>query len=428
MDLVIWKYGTQNCSKCPNELLFFILLCSQLGHMRTNKNCPRYGEDPESQVDRGDPDKASVKTTTLDPSSSQHQQKPSGKKIMQKGGGKTAQVEAPENEKSLTKVKSLKLKCGSVDKILDSTTLKPTQSSDQMVVPVAENKPASKVSKIVISSKSKQGEMQVESQKPNIVIRPPDRGQAETPKTSIVFRPPMAADQGQVELHKPSIVIKPPTDTEKERTHKKIKLKKPKEAVDLDQMSQEGSVDYDYRKTKKIVELEGFASYRSEETGHFSDSLSKRRAREDQRWWEEEEKRRHAEMVREERMRRFYVEESRMLEEQERLAEIERYEVSIRREREEEERLKAKKKKLKRPQVREEFVEDYRGTRRNDRRMPERERAARRKHFNEAAKLTADLPPPTKRRRGGEVRIFLPNSHCFLQLKVPLMVNSILIY
>lgn len=383
----------------------FIFFCSQLGHMRTNKNCPRYGEDPESQVDRGDLDKVSMKTASLDPSSSQHQQKPSTKKVTQKNGGKTSQVEAPENEKSLTKVKSLRLKCGSVDMILDNTTLKPTQSSDQMVVPAAENKPASKVSKIVISSKSKQGEMQVESQQPNIVIRPPERSQAETPKTSIVFRPPMAADQGQVEPHKPSIVIKPPTDVEKERTHKKIKFKKPKEAVDLDQMSQEGSVDYDYKKMKKIVELSGFASYRREETGSFSESLSKRRAREDQRWWEEEEKRRHAEMVREERTRRLYMEEPGMLEEQERLAEIERYEVSIRREREEEERLKAqkKKKKMKRPQVREEYVEDYRGSRRNDRRMPERDRAARRKPFNEVAKFSVDLAPPTKRRRGGEV-------------------------
>ncbi|XP_031394779.1 transcription initiation factor TFIID subunit 1 isoform X2 [Punica granatum] len=374
--------------------------CGQLGHMRTNKNCPRYGEDPEAQADRGDPDKVSAKSSSLDPSS-QHQQKHATKKVAQKSVGKTALVEAPECEKSLTKVKSLKLKCGSVDKILDNTNPGPTRSSDQMVLPVADNKPNTKVSKIVISSKSKQGEVQVESQKPNIVIRPPDRGQAETPKASIVFRPPMAIVQSKLEPPKPSIVIKPPTDIEKEQTQKRIKIRRPKEVVDLDQVSQEGSVDFDYRKTKKIVELSGFDNYGRNETGIFSESSSKRKPREDQRWWEEEEKRRHAEMVREERTRRLYMEETRMLEEQERLAEIERYEVSIRREREEEERLKAKKKKkkMKRPEV--EYVEeDYRGSRRNDGR-PDRDRTARRKP--EVAKVAADFGPPTKRRRGGEV-------------------------
>ncbi|KAK4769862.1 hypothetical protein SAY87_030394 [Trapa incisa] len=376
--------------------------CGMLGHMRTNKNCPRYGEDPEAQVDRGDLEKNLMKTASLDPSS-QLQQKPLAKKVAQKNGGKTTQVETYENEKSLTKVKSLRLKCGSVDMILDNTTLKPTQSTDQIVAPMTDNKSASKVSKIVISSKLKQGEVQAESQQPNIVIRPPERSQSETPKASIVIRPRMVADQGQVEANKPSVVIKPPTDVEKERSHKKIKFKKPKESIDLDQMSQEGSVDYDYRKTKKMVELSGFSNYRRDEPGQFSEPLSKRRAREDQRWWEEEEKRRRVEMVREERARRFCIEESRMLEEQERLAEIERYEVSIRREREEEERLKAKKKKMKRPQVREEYIEDYQNSRKNDRRVHERDRSTRRKPFNDVAKYSADLAPPAKRRRGGEV-------------------------
>uniref|UniRef100_A0A7N2N598 Zinc knuckle domain-containing protein n=1 Tax=Quercus lobata TaxID=97700 RepID=A0A7N2N598_QUELO len=43
--------------------------CGQLGHMRTNKNCPKYGEDLEAHVETADPEKAPAKIKPLDPSS-----------------------------------------------------------------------------------------------------------------------------------------------------------------------------------------------------------------------------------------------------------------------------------------------------------------------------------------------------------------------
>ena len=47
--------------------------------MRTNKNCPKYGEDLEAHVETADPEKAPVKIKPLDPSS-QTQQKTKPKK------------------------------------------------------------------------------------------------------------------------------------------------------------------------------------------------------------------------------------------------------------------------------------------------------------------------------------------------------------
>jgi transcription initiation factor TFIID subunit 1 len=70
---------------------------------------------------------------------------------------------------------------------------------------------------------------------------------------------------------------------------------------------------------------------------------------------------------------------------------------------EEEERQRAKKKKKKkRPEIREEYLEDPR-TRRNDKRVPERERNAKRRPVVELGKFGAEYAPPTKRRKGGEV-------------------------
>ncbi|KAI6701624.1 hypothetical protein NL676_015948 [Syzygium grande] len=372
--------------------------CGQLGHMRTNKNCPRYGEDLDSQ-DR-----------SLNPASLP-QQKSVTKKIMPKSATKISLAEATESQKSgaKTKVHSLKLKCGSIDKPSDDVTLGSTQSSDQVALSIVDavNKSAVKVNKIVISSKTKPADVQLESHKPSIVIRRPtdaDRVHPEAQKTSIVFRPPVDTDKAQIEPHRPSIVIRPPADIEKEQSHKKLIIKRPKEVIDLDQASQEGSADFEHRKTKKIVELSDFERYRTQEKTYFTESSSKKKSREDKRWWEEEEKRRNMERLREERTKRQYMEEMRMLEEREKLAEIEKYEVSLRREREEEEREKAKKKqkKMKKAEVRDEYLEDYRA-RRNDKRMLERDRTAKRKPLIEPGKLSADYALPTKRRRGGEV-------------------------
>jgi len=171
----------------------------------------------------------------------------------------------------------------------------------------------------------------------------------------------------------------------------------------VDQVSQDGSTGVEYRKTKRIVELSNIEKHRKKENKYLAEESTKRKAREDRRWREEQEKQRNEERLREERARRLYEDEIRVQEEQEKLAEIKRYEAAIRREREEEERQKAKKKKKKkkRSEIKEEYLEDPRT--RSDKRMPERDRSTKRRPVVELGKYGAEYAPPTKRRRGGEV-------------------------
>lgn len=334
--------------------------CGQLGHMRTNKNCPKYGEDLEAHLETADLEKASIKLKSMDPSS-QSQQKIQTKKLISKSATKIAVVEAPEGEKSSLKAKVLpvKFKCGSIDKLSDNISVEAAPSSDQPVTPNPETgKSAVKLNKIIIPNK-----MKLED--------------AETPKPSVIIRPPANTSRDQLEFHKRSIVIRPPAETDREQPQKKIIIKRPREIIDVDQVSQDGSTSFEYRKTKRIVELSNIAKHGKQERKTLAEESTKRKARDDGRWWEGQEK---------------LVE-----------IEIKKYEAAIRSEREEEERQRAKKKKKKkRPEIREEYLEDPR-TRRNDKRVPERERNAKRRPVVELGKFGAEYAPPTKRRKGGEV-------------------------
>ncbi|KAI5582750.1 hypothetical protein BDE02_07G105500 [Populus trichocarpa] len=388
--------------------------CGQLGHMKTNKNCPKYGKEPETPSETIDLEKSSRKSTSQDLLNvSQH--KLQKKKMISKNSTK---IEAAEGEKSsLAKSLPVKFKCGSTEKFSDKpsdgaadTSNQPTTSN---VRPVSSDidtgsRATSKVSKIKIFNKVKPENVQVESHKPSIVIRPPmdtERGQSESHKPSIVIRPPTYMDRDHVDPHKPSIVIRPPAEKDRKKTQKKIVIKQPKEIIDLDQVSQDGSPGYEHRKTKKIVELSSFE--KPGKTMRFSGESAKRKAREDRRWWEEEEKQRAAERQREDRARRIFAEEMRSREEREereKLAEIERYTETIRWDWEEEERQKAKKKtkkKKKKPEI-SDHLDDFRADR-NERRMPERDRGAKRRPVVDVGNYGADYTPATKRRRVGEV-------------------------
>lgn len=344
--------------------------CGQLGHMRTNKNCPKYGEDSETRVERMDPDKALGKpkpnyVDQVEPTP----QKIIPKKLVQKSATKIAVVEAPEDDRPSAKAKVLKVKCGSTDNLPDKLTPVAPQISDKPVKLDAEtgHNAAAKVNKIIFSNKTKPEDVQVES-------------------------------------HKPSIVIRPPMEGEREQSQKKIIIKKPKEIINVDEISQEGSFGHDYRKMKKIIDLSSLDKNREHESQHISEGTSRMRSGEDMSWWEEEEKRIAAERHKEERARRAYEEKMTMFEEKEKLAELRRYQETIRREREEEERQKAKtkKKKRKRPEVRDNYLDDL-PPRRNDRRIPERERMGWRRSAVESGRYTSESAPPAKRRRGGEV-------------------------
>ncbi|KAK6916163.1 Transcription initiation factor TFIID subunit 1, histone acetyltransferase domain [Dillenia turbinata] len=339
--------------------------CGQLGHMRTNKNCPKYGEDLDAQVNTADPEKLPAKSASVEPSAQPRPKPP--KKLIPKMAPKVAVVEAPETEisNSKTKFRPLKLKCSTSEKNVAQVITPTVQSSDRPVNSDAEigNKAVTKVNKIIISNRMKTEDVPVESYK------------------------------------SPSIVIRPPAEADRDQPRKKIIIKRPKDIVNLDEVSQEASAGVEYRKTKKMIELSSFGKHGDEESKGFPVQSTKKKAKEPKKWWEEEEKRRNVEP----RKSRIYEEAKRLPEEPDnRLAELRRYQEEIRREREEEERQKAKKKKKKMHDFVDEYIEDHRA-RRSERRMPERDRSAKRKPVVELGKYGAEYTPPTKRRRGGEV-------------------------
>ncbi|CAJ1930920.1 unnamed protein product [Sphenostylis stenocarpa] len=379
--------------KKPSRETFVCGACGQPGHMRTNKNCPKYGEDLETQLESADMEKSSGKPIFVDHSSHSQAKAPS-KKSMPKSTTKIAPVD------NSAKV-PLKFKCGSTEKSSDKPATEILQNSDKPVTSDSETAKSAKVNKIIIPKKGKPDDTQAESRKHAVVIRPP---------TESGRGPPTDSGRGQVDYNKLPIKIRPPTEIDREQSHKKIVIKRTKEVIDLELDSPGGNTGLQHRKTKRIVELSNFEKQKKQESVYGTEGFPKWGTKEDRRWWEEQEKRRNDARLREEdRARRHHKEEIRMLKEQERLDEIKRFEEDIRREREEEERQKAKKKKKKKkPDLRDEYLDDPRA-RRHDKRMPERERSGKRRSVAELGKIGADYMPPTKRRRGGggEVRFYV---------------------
>uniref|UniRef100_A0A803KTP6 Transcription initiation factor TFIID subunit 1 n=1 Tax=Chenopodium quinoa TaxID=63459 RepID=A0A803KTP6_CHEQI len=216
--------------------------CGQLGHMRTNKNCPKYGEDPEAQVNNLDQEKDSYKLLSQDPPSQAHV-KTSNKKLVTKSLTLAPKVECLEEERSSSKTKFLKVRYAAAEKVPDKVTSVPMPSLEQPSTSEVEavNKSAPKVIKI-ISNKTKPDDVQAESAKLNVIIRPP-------------------------------------SETVKEHHHKKITIKQPKEVINLDHSSQEGA-DIEYRKTRKMIELTGFGVNRQQERKHISEDALRKKNKE----------------------------------------------------------------------------------------------------------------------------------------------------
>ncbi|XP_057812451.1 transcription initiation factor TFIID subunit 1 isoform X2 [Salvia miltiorrhiza] len=337
--------------------------CGQLGHMRTNKNCPKYGEDTETRVETIDLERLSGRPNFPD-QIEQSQQKPLVKKLVPKNGAKAAVPEAPEDDKPASKAKILKVKCGLTDKVPEKHTPATSQSSDRPVTSDAEmgSKSVVKVNKITFSNKMK----------PDDVV--------ETPKT---------------------FLIKPPVDVDREQSRsKKVVIKQPKEIINFEENSQDGSFGFDYRKTKKIIELSSLDKHMEHESKHFFEESSRMRDTEGNQSWVEE-KRRTFERQHDGRNRRG--EKLKMIEEQPKY-ELLRYEEAIRREREEEERRRAreKKKKKRKLEIKDEYFDDF-PPRRIDKRIPDRDRTVRRRVEPDYGKPAPDYAPALKRRRGGEV-------------------------
>ncbi|EOA39475.1 hypothetical protein CARUB_v10008072mg [Capsella rubella] len=398
--------------------------CGQHGHMRTNKHCPRYRENTESQPEGIDMEKSAGKPSSSEQSGQPKLKPIKNSKAAPKSAMKTSVDEKGDKLTAKTGGLPLKFRYGiPTGELSDKPASEAPGTSEQAVVSDIDTgtKSTSKISKLKISSKAKPKESKIESNRPSHPLMSTfsrERGESESHKPSVsgqplsstdrnqaassrhtisIPRPSLSMDTDQAESRRPHLVIRPPT--EREQPQKKLVIKRSKEINDHDISSLEESPRFESRKTKRMAELAGF---QKQQSFRLSENSLERRPKEDRVWWEEDEisTGRHMEV----RARRDY-DDMTVSEEPNEIAEIRRYEEVLRSEREEEERQKAKKKKKKKklqPELIEGYLEDY-PPRRNDRRLSERGRNVRSRYVSDFERDGAEYAPQPKRRKKGEV-------------------------
>ncbi|CAN8290270.1 unnamed protein product [Cochlearia groenlandica] len=397
--------------------------CGQYGHMRTNKHCPRYRENTESQPEGIDMEKSVGKPSSSE-LSGQAKIKPikptKNSKAASKSALKVSVDESLKGDNSTSKSGALPLKFRygiPAGDMSDKPGSEAPGSSVQAAVSDIDTgtKFTSKISKLKISSKAKPKESKAESDRPLHSLMPTysdshkpsvsgqplssaERNQAASSRHTIsILQPSLSMDRDQAESRRPHLVIRPPT--EREQPQKKLVIKRSKEITDHDMSSLEESPRFESRKTKRMAELAGC---QRQQSFRLSENSIERRPNEDRVWWEEDEV--STGMYRESKARRDYGDIN-VSEEPTEIAEIRRYEEVLRSEREEEEQQKAKKKKKKKklqPEIMKGYVEDY-PPRRNDRRLAERGRNVRSRYVSDFETNGADYAPQPKRRKKGEV-------------------------
>ncbi|CAM0909223.1 unnamed protein product [Alopecurus aequalis] len=318
--------------------------CGALGHMRTNKLCPKYGEDPE--------------TSEMDAISFRHnpqdvthvQTKTPGKRLVAKVSSDVPETEGPE---SIEKIKPVKFRCGAPEKSLDrNMSVAGSWVSDKRTVDATDLKSTGKVGKIKIFSKIK----------------------SEDPDTP-----------------KPSVVIRPPAEAEKEAPRKKVIIKQPKGHAHQQRVIEIGS-GQEPRKIRKIAELSSFEKANREEDQWYAGESSQMNSSDR---LGSEGNRKNKVIRNDESWRAFQEQRERQ---EQRLIEARMYDAS--REEELQKAAKKKSKKKKKHEFRDDDVLDHRPYR-NDRKVHERDRAAKRRT---PADMT-EYAPSAKRRRGGEVEL-----------------------
>ncbi|XP_020107589.1 transcription initiation factor TFIID subunit 1 isoform X2 [Ananas comosus] len=325
--------------------------CGQLGHMRTNKNCPKYGEDLETSELETVPTKSNL----LDVAN-QVQAKTPGKKLVPKISAKLPDAEAPENSEK-PKILPVKFKFGSAEKSLEKS-LPGTLVPDQQIADTnIDAKSTGKINKIKISNKTK-------------------------------------SEDVRHEIHKPSVVIRPPADMEKDQPRKKIIFKQPKVLSNVEHSKKvDIGRDQEYKKMRRIAELSSIGKQNKQESQWFMEETSQRNPIYERTLWGDEKKSKGKERIKEDRSWRVQEDERTM-----RLSDSRMYDEATKDE--EMENARKKKKKKKKPDFRDDYSVDHRPYR-NDRRIPERDRAAKRRSVVDIS----EHAPSTKRRRGGEVEL-----------------------
>ncbi|KAK1613007.1 hypothetical protein QYE76_036680 [Lolium multiflorum] len=166
--------------------------CGQLGHMRTNKLCPKYGEDPETS----EMDAISFRHNPLDVVS-HVQTKAPVKRFVAKVSPEVPETEGPE---SIEKIKPVKFRCGPPDKFLErSMSVAGSSVSDKRTMDATDLKSTGKVGKIKIFNKIKSEDYPPDTPKPSVVIRPPAEAEKDAPRKKVIIKQPKGhVDQQRV--------------------------------------------------------------------------------------------------------------------------------------------------------------------------------------------------------------------------------------
>jgi transcription initiation factor TFIID subunit 1 len=158
--------------------------------MRTNKNCPKYGEDKDDQHEVIEETSAQPNLTdVVGPS----QPKTTAKKLIPKLSTKTSVTADPSEGVEKIKPLPVKFKLGQPEKSLErNLSITVVSENKSLADPSSDtNKPAGKINKLIISNKPKPLE-DLQSPRPSIVIRPPALAEVPDsgPRKKIIIKQP----------------------------------------------------------------------------------------------------------------------------------------------------------------------------------------------------------------------------------------------
>lgn len=414
--------------------------CGQSGHMRTNKKCPLYMEDTETNVEKTEVDIQKQMSASREEIRTGLVTKAKTKKKLVKVVKQTAnvpsEIQEVENVNDDNKMPGkhfpLKFVCGtSIDKIVDDTAVNESSNNDgwdESAVSDQMRKQSSQAIKLKVSKKSKKAKDR------EMALHRSGSIQSDVNMTHF---PALKQASGVEKEHRtPKIVFKQPKEIrieeqrkrqaefemeKEEREEQERREREEAEEMDLERKMQEALERQKDRRAREERERKRMKDEKEREERRVREEEEKKRLRVEQemqrreeirRQQEEERKRMRDDLIRKkmkEEMMRQQQEEERQRIRIEKMRQEAAAEAA-RKEREERQRAKQKQREKMEKRKERQFKEEYERPNRHkrpDRRAPERERGLKRHASVDIGRHAIDYGPPSKRRRGGEV--FLSN-------------------
>ncbi|RLM98386.1 hypothetical protein C2845_PM06G32280 [Panicum miliaceum] len=176
--------GPKENRQCGRNDTLICGACRQLGHIRTNKLCPKYGKNRENS----EMDTNSIKSNPLDETS---QMKTPSKKLINMVSSEVPETEGPEGIEN-TKSVPVKFKCGAPQRSSERN-MSPSGSlvSFKGTMDATDLRSTGKDDKILKSNKMKFDDHPPDTLKPSVIFRPPAELSKDIPCKKINIRQPM---------------------------------------------------------------------------------------------------------------------------------------------------------------------------------------------------------------------------------------------